>query len=179
MICKVCGRTITNEEANFCEYCGASFRPGTDNKVSESSMSSGMNVDMNRSMEGNTQINNSRVLETEQTYKNMNREMPGQKVNQVAPLGVFRYFSGSNQSMTFGNWIAIYALPFIPVVGFIFFLVLLFSWGFGANTVPTKKSWARATMVMILVILVMFSFMLSSGYFGDYSTILNDLYGSV
>ena len=26
MICKVCGRTISNEEANFCEYCGASFR---------------------------------------------------------------------------------------------------------------------------------------------------------
>lgn len=26
MICQVCGRSIANENANFCEYCGASFR---------------------------------------------------------------------------------------------------------------------------------------------------------
>ena len=26
MICKVCGRTTENENANFCEYCGSSFR---------------------------------------------------------------------------------------------------------------------------------------------------------
>lgn len=179
MICKVCGRTITNEEANFCEYCGASFRPGTDNKVAEDSLNSGMNGDINHSMESNIPFDRSRVSETEQTYQSVNREMSGQKVNQAVPLGVFRFFSGSNQTMTFGNWIVIYALPFIPLVGFILFLVLLFSWGFGANTAPTKKSWARATMVMILVILFMFSFMLSSGYFGDYSTILNDLYGNV
>ena len=26
MICKTCGRVISNEDANFCEYCGTSFR---------------------------------------------------------------------------------------------------------------------------------------------------------
>lgn len=26
MICKTCGREIANENANFCEYCGNSFR---------------------------------------------------------------------------------------------------------------------------------------------------------
>lgn len=26
MICKTCGRNAQNEEANFCEYCGSSFR---------------------------------------------------------------------------------------------------------------------------------------------------------
>ncbi len=26
MLCKTCGREISNENANFCEYCGASFR---------------------------------------------------------------------------------------------------------------------------------------------------------
>jgi len=26
MICNTCGRNIQNEEANFCEYCGNSFR---------------------------------------------------------------------------------------------------------------------------------------------------------
>ncbi len=179
MICKICGRMITNEEANFCEYCGASFRPGTDNKVSESSMDSGMKADLNHSMESNIQFDRSRTSETQQINGTINRGMQGQNVKQAAPLGVFRFFSGSNQPMTFGNWIVIYALPFIPVVGFISFLVLLFSWGFGANTAPTKKSWARATLVMILIILLMFSFMLSSGYFGDYSTLLNDLYGNI
>ncbi len=26
MICETCGRVISNENANFCEYCGTSFR---------------------------------------------------------------------------------------------------------------------------------------------------------
>lgn len=39
MVCKVCGRTITNEEANFCEYCGASFRPGSENIIKETILS--------------------------------------------------------------------------------------------------------------------------------------------
>ena len=26
MVCNICGRNIQNEEANFCEYCGNSFR---------------------------------------------------------------------------------------------------------------------------------------------------------
>lgn len=26
MVCKACGRTTENENANFCEYCGTSFR---------------------------------------------------------------------------------------------------------------------------------------------------------
>ena len=26
MICKDCGREIVNDNANFCEYCGTSFR---------------------------------------------------------------------------------------------------------------------------------------------------------
>ena len=28
MICKVCGREIANENANFCEYCEASVKDG-------------------------------------------------------------------------------------------------------------------------------------------------------
>lgn len=36
MICNTCGRSIKNEEANFCEYCGASFRGDNGYKVNPS-----------------------------------------------------------------------------------------------------------------------------------------------
>lgn len=176
MICKVCGRTITNEEANFCEYCGTSFRPGTDNKISEEEAFHN-NGPMNQSGAGYTQFNRY----DQATVDSMNgtpfqqNAMPGQNEQnskQVPPMG-FGILSGSDRPMTFGNWLFIYLLPFIPFVGQIFFLVLLLSWGFGANTAPTKKNWARATMVMILFLLVMFAALVSGGYFGDPAEFLN------
>lgn len=36
MICNTCGRSIKNEEANFCEYCGASLRGQTSNGMQSS-----------------------------------------------------------------------------------------------------------------------------------------------
>jgi ABC-type multidrug transport system fused ATPase/permease subunit len=35
MVCKECGRSTTNENANFCEYCGSSFRENLTNQYFE------------------------------------------------------------------------------------------------------------------------------------------------
>ena len=120
-ICKVCGRIIHNDEANFCEYCGALAREG----------------------------NNSSYVEG------------------IAPNAVNQpYRSNTDTSvekpMSFGNWLLVFALPFIPIVGQIGFLVLLGYWAFSRQIGPTRKNFARAMLLMTVVILI-----LMMSLFGD------------
>ena len=49
--------------------------------------------------------------------------------------------------MTVGNWIVTYLLMAIPIVGFILVLV----WAFSGTNQPSKKSWAQATLIMMLI----------------------------
>ena len=44
-----------------------------------------------------------------------------------------------------GEWIITTIILAIPIVGFI----MLFVWGFGNNTQPSKANWAKATLIMI------------------------------
>ena len=180
MICKICGRTITNEEANFCEYCGASFRPGMDHRIFEEKMheqtkdgyvNAGQEPFSQRmdSMYQNTQEIQNRTYGSGQTYQSQ-----AQKVANPSLSGMF---SGSDKPMTFGNWIIIYLIPFIPMIGTLLFLVLLFTWGFGSKVAATKKNWARATLVFILIMIVMLFVLMSSGFMGEYASMLG-MYGT-
>ena len=57
--------------------------------------------------------------------------------------------------MSIGDWIITNLIVAIPIVGF----VMLFVWGFGSNTQPSKANWAKATLIMIgisIVILLLF-----------------------
>ena len=57
--------------------------------------------------------------------------------------------------MSVGDWIITSLIFAIPIVGF----VMLFVWGFGSNTQPSKANWAKATLIMIgisIVILLLF-----------------------
>ena len=47
--------------------------------------------------------------------------------------------------MSIGDWIITSIIMAIPIVGF----VMLFVWGFGSNTQPSKANWAKATLIMI------------------------------
>lgn len=174
MICKVCGRTITNELANFCEYCGASFRPGADNKISEELLKS---LDASNQTGGSKEGGSKEGGYTQAQYQQQAsaQGMTGQGVRLPK---IFRdIFDTSERPMTFGNWLILYLIPFIPMVGMILFLIVLFFWGFGANVGKTKKNWARATMVMVLIMIMMVYFMISSGYLGDPQALLESLYG--
>ena len=178
MICKVCGRTIGNEEANFCEYCGASFRPGMDNRILEEDMHkhAGYTTAGNQSYQQQA-FGNYQTAQTEQNQTYAKDQIPHGAAKEVTASRGGGFFSGKNATMTFGNWMIIYLLPFIPMVGTILFLVLLFSWGFGSNVVPTKKSWARATLVFVLIMIVIMFALMSGGFMGDYATMLEGIYG--
>ena len=132
MKCENCGRNIPNEEANFCEYCGSSFREQRQapNHISPK--------------EQENQRDN------RMQYANMN--MYGSAPSQViAPTTV-----GQEKPGSFLSWLGLYGLLFIPFVGWILFLIIVFLWAFGNNTTVSKKNWARATLVFIGVLVVIF-----------------------
>lgn len=169
MICKVCGRNITNEEANFCEYCGASFRPGMNNKVSEEEYKK-QSMDMNpyKNSTSGFQGNSGYGYANQNGDPKTNEQNPNMTRPGFMDGGLF---GNSDKPMTFGNWMLIYLLPFIPMVGIILFLVLLFSWGFGTNVPATKKNWARATMIYGIIMIIYISVLLSSGILGEYAAL--------
>ena len=60
--------------------------------------------------------------------------------------------------MSIGDWIITSLIFAIPIVGF----VMLFVWGFGSNTQPSKANWAKATLIMIGISIVIFLFIFGS-----------------
>lgn len=50
-----------------------------------------------------------------------------------------------------GEWLLTLFITAIPIVGF----VMLFVWGFGASTNPTKANFAKATLILMVVGLVL------------------------
>lgn len=53
----------------------------------------------------------------------------------------------SYQPMSIGDWIITFIITYIPLVGFI----MLFVWAFGDGTHPSKKTWAQATLILMVV----------------------------
>lgn len=106
MICNSCGRSASNDNANFCDYCGASLK------------------------EESSRVQHSDL--------NQNRVMEERKVEEDKPI-------------SFLNWIGTMLLPFIPLVGPIVYLVMLLVWSFGSDSNPSKKNWARANLVVMII----------------------------
>lgn len=130
MTCKTCGRQIANEEANFCEYCGASLKQTDD------------------PFEPNSQ-------KREEQTPILFGEREGTKQSWFKTDG-----SGKEPIITFGQWLLIMlVLPLIPAVGPLIYLVVLFILAFGKNTPTTLKNWARATLVMLCIGFVLLYFM--------------------
>lgn len=49
--------------------------------------------------------------------------------------------------MTIGDWIVTMILVAIPCVG----LIMLLIWAFGSNTPESKKNYARATLILMVI----------------------------
>ena len=154
MVCNVCGRTIANEEANFCEYCGASFRE--------------MKLNQNQYQEIS---NTNSPLGSQSSEVMYSQNEPFQQGNSTIRdefrNEVLKRTQNRNQKaeMTFWGWLGVMLVPFLPVLGPVIYLVILCTWAFGQETEPTKKNWARATLVVLIfcfVILVLFTSMLLS-----------------
>ena len=72
--------------------------------------------------------------------------------------------------VTLGEWIVTLIITAIPLVG----LIMLFVWAFGDGTNPSKKTWAQAYLVMILIALV-----LGIIFFVAFASILSSMFGNM
>ena len=54
--------------------------------------------------------------------------------------------------VTVGDWMLTYLLMCIPLVG----LILLFVWAFGSNTPVSKANWAKATLLWMLIVTILY-----------------------
>ncbi|ABX40604.1 zinc-ribbon domain-containing protein [Lachnoclostridium phytofermentans] len=189
MVCKICGRTIQNEEANFCEYCGAPFRPGMDNRVLENEHSSspnvyGQDITMQQRLgQGSASQNGPWQTNYEQSaYGNssMKDQVLGRFTNQDSNTNAQGSAVVQEKPMSVGKWLAVMMLGFIPPIGPYAFLILLFYWSFSKSIPLTRKNWARATLIVALV-LVIFLFaaigMTGGEILSDPTAILNSIYG--
>jgi uncharacterized membrane protein YvbJ len=119
MVCKACGRNSASENANYCEYCGTSFRDNIPIK-----------------QEDYQTVNTQPIVETS-------------KEENEKPI-------------SFGNWMGTMLLPFIPIVGIFIYIVMMFVWAFGSDTPQSKKNWARASLIVSVIAIVLFIFMFTS-----------------
>lgn len=187
MICKICGRTVQNEEANFCEYCGASFRPGMDNRVSEGERlqeatvtAQGVSGAQPGSNGSQGTINPNSPWQASYANPQTNGQNPNTYNMQHNSSYGKETVLNSEKPMTFGNWLAVMLMVFIPFIGLYAFLALLVFWAFGKNTPPTKKNWARASLVFFLIVMLMFSMLMSmtgGAFLTDPTSVLNGIYG--
>ena len=69
--------------------------------------------------------------------------------------------------LTVGDWIITSIILAIPIIGF----VMLFVWGFGSNTQPSKANWAKASLIMIGI-----SFLFVVLFFGIISGVIINLF---
>jgi hypothetical protein len=53
--------------------------------------------------------------------------------------------------MTIGDWLITFLIQIIPLVG----IVMLFVWAFGGDTHPSKKTWAQASLLWIVIMIVL------------------------
>ena len=51
------------------------------------------------------------------------------------------------QTVSVGEWIISYILLCLPIVN----IIMMFIWAFGANAKPSKKTWARAMLIIMVV----------------------------
>lgn len=142
MVCKSCGRSTSNENANFCDYCGTSYKEVIYHQ-------------------------NEERQSIESIVKERNEVEEGDK------------------PISFRNWMGTLLLPIIPLVGPIIYLVMMLVWAFGSDTNQTKKNWARASLVvgcifiMLFIILMVNSFtqLINSGFdMNSYMEQMNQFY---
>ncbi len=144
MICKTCGRQIQNESANFCEYCGASFREQTQA---------------------------ARPEEGQPFYSRPMMQPGAAPVNMANPMEGIGHPGSAERPISFLSWLGTYsllgALLFIPYLGWIGIIAMLLFWAFSNKTPATKKNWARVTLIFVGIIMI-FVVVIFAAFFSMY-----------
>lgn len=169
MVCRACGRIIVNEQANFCEYCGT--------PVDEAR--GGMNYAQGSTFRQENYGNRGDAYGAESgRYGNMNGandygnaganpyggyEKAGEPEAPQGIIGTLLGTAGGPEkegSMSTLHWIVIMLLPYIPMIGTFAYIVVLLVWAFGKTATKTRRSWARATLIVLVIVFMMVFYML-------------------
>jgi len=98
------------------------------------------------------------MLQNEHQPYDSNRPRVIHAADDVAPV------------MTFGEWVTIQILMLVPIVNF----VMLIVWAAESNGNPNKLNWARATLVVMGIQVVLWIFLLGM-FIGSVSHLLDSL----
>ncbi len=60
--------------------------------------------------------------------------------------------------MTVGDWLVTFIIQSIPLIN----LIMLFVWAFGGNTHPSKKTYAQAALIFVLIVFLFLLFFFSA-----------------
>ncbi len=73
-----------------------------------------------------------------------------------------------------GEWIVTFILSSLPIIGF----VLLIVWAFDGNTKRSKKNWAIATLILIVVTIIIWIALIGSlsSFSGDLHNLMEDMF---
>ncbi len=56
-----------------------------------------------------------------------------------------------NERISVGDWLITMIITAIPLVG----IIMLFVWAFSSNTNPSKSNWAKATLIIMVIAIVL------------------------
>lgn len=73
----------------------------------------------------------------------------GQQPYRQQPYGQQPYPMYPNRDVSVGDWMLSYLVCMIPLVN----LVMLLIWAFDSSTIPSKRNWARASLLWVLIII--------------------------
>jgi len=60
-------------------------------------------------------------------------------------------FNTNYKPMTIGDWLITFLIQAIPLVG----IIMMFIWAFSDSTHPSKKTWAQAALIMMVIVIAL------------------------
>ncbi len=128
MICNKCGAENSDYNSQ-CAYCGNPLTNSNYNQVD------------NTNNYYSDQYSNGQGYNQPQQYQQPQYQYQQPMYNE-------------DEHVSIGMWIGIYCINLIPFVGSIIYLVMLFVWAFGSTPKKSLKNWAKAQLIVSLVVIV-------------------------
>ena len=72
-----------------------------------------------------------------------------------ANVPAVRFSGGRKEPVSVGGWIGRSLIAYIPLVGGLVYLIMLFVWSGDAKKEDTFRNWAKAQLIVIAIVLVL------------------------
>lgn len=134
MRCMVCGREAMNPEANYCDYCGNSFREAGRNWQEDASAWNAYQSGTASEESGYTAFGTTEYREELRT--------PRKDSSQAKGVSVWMF-------------LGIMCLQFVPGIGLFAYIGVLLWLGFSPQIADARKNWARASLIYTGIMFVL------------------------